>query len=180
MKMKKALIVLPIVIAALALSACGGAEPEAEAGAAAVQETLPAAAEETAAEPESAAAEPEAKRGEAAEPAAPAVDGAALSYAELRQWSDDPQVVEAWKAAHGFFDAFEWQAVESSALSEAAYSWLWQALAVRFCSNPGAVYVYFDVPEYVFEELVAADSIGSYYNSYIKGSYECERFDQAG
>lgn len=166
--MKKALIILLAVVMMLGISACGVPEPEADAEPA--EETLTASAEETTAEPE-----PESV--EAAEPAAPAVDGAALSYAELRQWSDDPQVVEAWKDAHGFFDAFEWQAVESSALSEAAYSWLWQALAVRFCSNPGAVYVYYEVPESVFNDLVAADSIGSYYNSYIKGSYECERFD---
>ncbi len=46
-------------------------------------------------------------------------------------------------------------------------------LEVEFSS--GSVYQYFDVPQTVFEELVGADSIGTYLNRSIKGSYRYAR-----
>lgn len=104
-------------------------------------------------------------------------DVSSLSYAELADWRDDPAVLAEWKETHDVLDALEWEAVESSAIRETAYSWLWGAAAVRFHSNPAAVYVYYDVPEDVYNELVGADSVGGYYNACIKGQYVCERFD---
>lgn len=47
-------------------------------------------------------------------------------------------------------------------------------LYVKFRDN-GYVYSYEDVPSYVYDELWDASSMGSYYNSYIKGYYECHR-----
>lgn len=111
------------------------------------------------------------------EPEAEPLDVAALTYDQLEEWRDDPQVLEEWSACHDYLEAFRWQALDSSALQEAGYSWLWQALAVRFLSSPERVYVYRDVPEEVYLELIAADSAGSYYNACIKGSYECEKLE---
>ncbi len=111
------------------------------------------------------------------EPEAEPLDVAALTYDQLEEWRDDPQVLEQWSACHDYLEAFRWQALDSSALQEAGYSWLWQALAVRFVSSPERVYVYKDVPEQVYLELIAADSAGGYYNTFIKGSYECEKLE---
>lgn len=41
--------------------------------------------------------------------------------------------------------------------------------------DSGAEYVYRDVPKYVWNELNDADSMGRYYNSNIKGNYDCEK-----
>ena len=101
------------------------------------------------------------------EPEADPLDVAALTYDPLEQYRNDPEVLEQWSAFHDYLEAFRWQALDSSALQEAGYSWLWQALAVRFLSSPERVYVYRDVPEAVYLELIAADSAGSYYNFFI-------------
>ena len=115
---------------------------------------------------------------EAEEPAIAVLDVNDMSFATLtEEWRDDEAVVAAWAECHDYLEAFIWEPVESSALQEAAYSWLWQAAAVRFNSNPAAVYVYHDVPEDVYHQMISADSIGGYFNQYIKGQYECERFD---
>ena len=115
---------------------------------------------------------------EAEEPAIAVLDVSDMTFATLtEEWRDDEAVVAAWAECHDYLEAFIWEPVESSALQEAAYSWLWQAAAVRFNSNPAAVYVYRDVPEDVYHQLISADSVGGYYNQNIKGQYECERFD---
>ena len=111
------------------------------------------------------------------EPEAEPLDVAALTYDQLEEYRDDPEVLAEWSACHDYLEAFRWQALDSSALQEAGYSWLWQALAVRFLSSPERVYVYKDVPEQVYLELIAADSAGGYYNTFIKGSYECEKLE---
>lgn len=41
--------------------------------------------------------------------------------------------------------------------------------------DSGSVYSYEDVPSYVYDELWSASSMGSYYNSSIKGYYDCHR-----
>ena len=105
------------------------------------------------------------------------IDVSSISYDELESWRDDPDIVEEWKETHDFLAAFVWEDVDSSAIRETAYSWLWGAAAIRFHSNPSATYVYYDVPEYIYDELVGADSVGGYYNTYIKGQFTCERFD---
>ncbi len=111
------------------------------------------------------------------ETAAEAFDPAALSLAELAEWRDDAAVVAAWKDAHPFeLSYIQMQAVDSSAISKAGYGWPWQALAVQFTSQE-AIYVYFGVPESTYRELVAANSAGRYYNQYIKGQYEGEKYE---
>ena len=163
--MKKYLLI-SVIVFLLLYCACGAeetpavpAESETSAEAVVLPDPLP---EEQESEPEP---EPE------------PLDVAALTYDQLEEWRDDPQVLEQWSACHDYLEAFRWQALDSSALQEAGYSWLWQALAVRFVSSPERVYVYKDVPEQVYLELIAADSAGSYYNACIKGSYECEKLE---
>jgi hypothetical protein len=46
-------------------------------------------------------------------------------------------------------------------------------LEVEFTT--GTVYQYFDVPERVFEELMAAESKGGFFNSQIRGHYRYAR-----
>ena len=46
-------------------------------------------------------------------------------------------------------------------------------LVAKFRNN-GAIYVYYNVPEETYNELLNAESIGSYFNNNIKGSYEYE------
>ena len=163
--MRKSLLTLFIILMLLCC-ACGAeetpavpAESETSAEAVALPDPLP---EEQESEPEP---EPE------------PLDVAALTFDQLEEWRDDPQVLEQWSACHDYLEAFRWQALDSSALQETGYSWLWQALAVRFVSSPERVYVYKDVPEQVYLELIAADSAGGYYNTFIKGSYECEKLE---
>ena len=38
--------------------------------------------------------------------------------------------------------------------------------------RPGETYVYYDVEEWIFDEIMRADSKGSYLNSRIKGTYQ--------
>ena len=159
--MRKSLLTLFIILMLLCC-ACGAAEAPAV-----TDENEDSAEAVVLPDPQPAEPEPE------AEP----LDVAALTFDQLEEWRDDPQVLEQWSACHDYLEAFRWQALDSSALQEAGYSWLWQALAVRFVSSPERVYVYKDVPEQVYLELLAADSAGSYYNACIKGSYECEKLE---
>lgn len=45
-------------------------------------------------------------------------------------------------------------------------------LEVEFNSG---IYCYYDVPEYIFEELIASDSKGSYLHRNVKNSYSYEQ-----
>jgi hypothetical protein len=72
-----------------------------------------------------------------------------------------------------------WQEVESTNIQAAQ----WRAaptnrgtLFLRFhkrdrVSGARRVYLYEDVPEHVFNELVAAESVGKYFDQYIKDHY---------
>ncbi len=63
---------------------------------------------------------------------------------------------------------------ESSCFSEIGYIEGEQLLCVTFRES-GDSYIYFGIPDYVWNELCNADSMGSYYNSSIKGSYLCDK-----
>lgn len=41
--------------------------------------------------------------------------------------------------------------------------------------NSGGTYEYKDVPEEVFKDMLAAESVGKYFHSNIKGKYETEK-----
>lgn len=64
----------------------------------------------------------------------------------------------------------------SSCFSEIGYDNNTGDLIVTF-RDSGVSYVYGEVPKSVWEELKSADSMGSYYNKEIKGSYDCVRLD---
>ena len=59
--------------------------------------------------------------------------------------------------------------IDSSSLKSIGYDSLEQTLEVEF--QHGAVYVYLDVPQDVFEELKAAESKGRFFNSNIRSVY---------
>lgn len=62
------------------------------------------------------------------------------------------------------------QPVESSQIKALGYEPETQTLAVQF--NNGATYQYADVPEYQWEALRSADSVGRHFAQSIKGRYE--------
>lgn len=62
------------------------------------------------------------------------------------------------------------QWVESSAVRSVGYDTKRRVLEVEVAG--GAVYEYLDVPPREYFALVAADSVGRYYNQQIKESYE--------
>ena len=59
--------------------------------------------------------------------------------------------------------------VNSSNIAEVGYDVGTQTLEVLF--HNGNIYQYFDVPEKVYDGLVAASSVGAFFNSQIKGVY---------
>jgi len=60
--------------------------------------------------------------------------------------------------------------VDSSNIEAIGYDPNAQELHVQFLS--GITYVYYNVPENVYEEIMDAPSKGSYFNRIIKGVYE--------
>ncbi len=63
---------------------------------------------------------------------------------------------------------------KSTCFCEVGYDSDWEVLVVQF-RDSGSVYTYSDFPEREWNEFIAADSLGSWYNTYIKGQYDCER-----
>jgi len=61
--------------------------------------------------------------------------------------------------------------VASSNVEAVGYDPASQELHVRFLGT-GQTYVYYEVPEWVFEELKNAASIGSYLNRQVKGRFQ--------
>ena len=66
-----------------------------------------------------------------------------------------------------------WTAVESSAFEAAAYAEHQALLYLLFRS--GEVYRYFDVPQWQYQEFLAADSKGRYFGRKIRGCFRYER-----
>jgi hypothetical protein len=64
----------------------------------------------------------------------------------------------------------ERQPVTSSLIRSVGYDLASSILEVEFADS-GRVYEYFDVPLSVYEELISAESIGSYFNEYVKDLY---------
>lgn len=63
--------------------------------------------------------------------------------------------------------------VESSNLASVGYDAAKQILEIEF--NHGGIYQYFNVPEEEYEELMSANSHGSYFVHNIKDVYEYDR-----
>ncbi|MGJ7553062.1 KTSC domain-containing protein [Variovorax sp. RB3P1] len=60
------------------------------------------------------------------------------------------------------------QPVKSSQLSSIGYDAASKTLAATFARGPGAVYQYPNVDAKVYADLMAADSIGSFFGKHIK------------
>ncbi len=63
--------------------------------------------------------------------------------------------------------------VSSSAIASVGYEPATLTLEIEFHS--GSVYRFFDVPERVYREFVAADSKGTYFVEAIRDAYRFER-----
>ena len=63
--------------------------------------------------------------------------------------------------------------LKSSLIHSVAYNSDYNSLQINF--HQGSIYVYYNVPESVFEQLISAESAGRFYNQQIKGEYESEK-----
>lgn len=63
----------------------------------------------------------------------------------------------------------ERQAVTSGNLAEVGYDPELETLEIQF--KHGVVYQYFNVPAFMHERLMTADSLGRFFNAEIKGHY---------
>lgn len=62
------------------------------------------------------------------------------------------------------------KSVTSSNIRSVGYDPHKKLLEIEF--NSGAIYQYDDVPQHVYDNLMTAESVGSYFNSVIKPNYE--------
>jgi len=76
--------------------------------------------------------------------------------------------------AAAFAADIEMQAVESSLIDQVGYDAEAKVLAIQM-NNSSDTYYYQDVPQSIFENLLAADSKGRYYVKNIKGKFKTER-----
>lgn len=63
----------------------------------------------------------------------------------------------------------ERQLVTSDNLAEVGYDPESETLEIQF--RRGGVYQYYNVPAFIHERLMAADSLGRFFNAEIKGHY---------
>lgn len=66
----------------------------------------------------------------------------------------------------------EWVRVRSSAIRKVGYDASTSRMYIDF-EDSDPYYTYCRVPERTFREFVSAQSVGSYYHSYIKDQYDC-------
>jgi hypothetical protein len=94
--------------------------------------------------------------------------------------SEYDYVDETESAENGYVSEVDYndllEYVDSTCFESVGYDDNEEVLYVRFLDS-GSVYAYYGVPYYEYDELVNADSIGGYYNDYIKGQYDCEQFE---
>ena len=128
----------------------------------------------------------------------------ALPNEEYRPQSEDPEVAKRWKGDRISEDytrlAASWRAqnplwaaahltreklkpeeiadmeretVASSTILSVGYETTSETLEVEF--KGGSLYQYYNVPESVYQDLMASDSKGKFLHVYIKSSYPCSR-----
>lgn len=66
----------------------------------------------------------------------------------------------------------DWVEFHSTTLARGSYRATPSRLRLEFCN--GRVYDYFDVPAQIFEELLAAESKGRYFNSHIRNHFRTQ------
>jgi hypothetical protein len=69
------------------------------------------------------------------------------------------------------------EGLDSSVVMEASYCEEESLLRITF--QTGRIYDYVNIPVEYFEGLTGANSVGAYYNRYIKGNFDCEFFGDA-
>lgn len=69
-------------------------------------------------------------------------------------------------------------AVNSSILEAVGYDPESQELVVHFSSMSHHEYVYYEVPESVFKDLLYANSVGKFFSQEIKGKYQSIKRDR--
>lgn len=67
----------------------------------------------------------------------------------------------------------ERQSVSSSNLAAVGYDAGSETLEIEF--NNGRIYQYYNVPEFMYDNLMAAPSVGVYFNAEIKNAYTCSQ-----
>ena len=70
----------------------------------------------------------------------------------------------------------EMQTVESSFLQKVGYDAATQSLAVQMVASSD-IYTYLNVPQSVYDGLMAAESKGAYYVRNIKGQFETDKVE---
>lgn len=66
----------------------------------------------------------------------------------------------------------ERQSVSSSNLASVGYDPASETLEVEFVST-GKVYEYYNVPQFMYDRLLEASSIGQFFNVEIRNAYSC-------
>ncbi|MDD2297785.1 MAG: KTSC domain-containing protein [Sphaerochaetaceae bacterium] len=66
--------------------------------------------------------------------------------------------------------------VSSTCFESVGYCDEEEVLVVKFLES-GSIYIYYEVPYYVYEDLIYANSIGGYYNENVKGQYHYKRIE---
>jgi len=61
--------------------------------------------------------------------------------------------------------------VESKAITSIGYDTDNAILEIEFKSNGAPVWQYYDVPQYVYDEMMCAESQGTYFHANIRGKY---------
>lgn len=64
------------------------------------------------------------------------------------------------------------QTVSSSNIASVGYDPDTETLEVEFLKN-GRIYQYYNVPEFMFERLLEAPSVGVFFNAEIKNDFAC-------
>lgn len=64
------------------------------------------------------------------------------------------------------------QSVSSSSIASVGYNPESETLEVEFVSS-GRVYEYYNVPEFMFDRLLEAPSVGIFFNVEIRNHYSC-------
>ena len=65
----------------------------------------------------------------------------------------------------------EMRPVKSSAIIAVGYDHYTQRMKIKF--KQGKIYDFCRVPQYIFQELLKANSKGTYYNENIRDKYQC-------
>ena len=71
-------------------------------------------------------------------------------------------------------DDISLQSVDSSCFSKVGYDASSETLVVMF-RDSGKKYAYSNFPVEEWSKFISADSLGTYFNQYIKGNYDCEK-----